>query len=147
MKWVGLSRREDNKISTYSLGMRQRLGLAQALIAQPKLLILDEPTNGLDPSGMRELRELLHKIASTGVAVFISSHLLHEIELLCDRVAIINQGTLIAETEIHKLTNAAPIVTLEVSQLDKAKNLLSPLPGIEVSLSEQHILLKPSEKR
>lgn len=99
---VGLENRIHEKVSTYSLGMRQRLGLAQALLHRPKFLILDEPTNGLDPAGIREFRMYLRKIASEeGVSVFVSSHLLSEIELMCDRVAVIQNGQLIDARDIH----------------------------------------------
>lgn len=92
---VGLGERADHKVRTYSLGMRQRLGLAAALLKDPALLILDEPANGLDPAGMREIRELLRLMGSEGRTVFVSSHLLSEVEQICDRVAIIDRGKLI----------------------------------------------------
>ncbi|NMO95722.1 ABC transporter ATP-binding protein [Paenibacillus lemnae] len=93
---VGLSDRIQDKVKTYSLGMRQRLGVAQALLHRPKLLILDEPTNGLDPQGIRELRDYLRKLSrEEGTTVFVSSHLLSEMELMCDTVGIIQQGRLV----------------------------------------------------
>jgi ABC-type multidrug transport system, ATPase component len=93
---VGLEARIHDKVKTYSLGMRQRLGVAQAILHRPKLLILDEPTNGLDPAGIRELRDYLRQLSKDeGIAVFVSSHLLSEMELMCDRVAIIQNGKLI----------------------------------------------------
>jgi len=93
---VGLSARIHDKVKTYSLGMRQRLGVAQAILHRPALLILDEPTNGLDPAGIRELRDYLRHLAEKeGTTVFVSSHLLSEMELMCDRVAIIQSGKLI----------------------------------------------------
>ncbi|MFC4776134.1 ABC transporter ATP-binding protein [Paenibacillus sp. GCM10023252] len=93
---VGLESRIHDKVKTYSLGMRQRLGVAQAIMHKPKLLILDEPTNGLDPAGIRELRDYLRKLSQQeGITVFVSSHLLTEMELMCDRVAIIQNGKLI----------------------------------------------------
>lgn len=102
VRQVGLENRIYEKVSTYSLGMRQRLGLAQALLHRPKFLILDEPTNGLDPAGIREFRTYLRKIATEdGVSVFVSSHLLSEIELMCDRVAVIQNGKLIDIREIR----------------------------------------------
>lgn len=99
---VGLTDRIHEKVSTYSLGMRQRLGLAQALLHKPKFLILDEPTNGLDPAGIRELRLLLRKLADEeGVAVLVSSHLLTEIELMCDRIIIIQRGQIVETRDIR----------------------------------------------
>lgn len=93
---VGLEKRIHDKVKTYSLGMRQRLGLAQALLHSPRLLILDEPTNGLDPAGIREIRDYLRKLArEEGLSIMVSSHLLSEMELMCDRIGIIQQGQLI----------------------------------------------------
>ncbi|WP_107923744.1 ABC transporter ATP-binding protein [Lysinibacillus parviboronicapiens] len=124
---VGLENRIHEKVSTYSLGMRQRLGLAQALLHRPKFLILDEPTNGLDPAGIREFRMYLRKIATEdGVSVFVSSHLLSEIELMCDRVAVIQNGQLIDIREIKNDTasfyyiEATPSeqVTAQLQKLD-----------------------------
>ncbi|MDN4527548.1 ABC transporter ATP-binding protein [Fictibacillus fluitans] len=93
---VGLTNRIHEKVKTYSLGMRQRLGLAQALLHSPSVLILDEPTNGLDPAGIREIRYYLRQLAEKeGIAVIVSSHLLSEMELMCDRIAIIQNGKLI----------------------------------------------------
>ncbi|ANS77168.1 ABC transporter ATP-binding protein [Paenibacillus yonginensis] len=93
---VRLDQRIHDKVRTYSLGMRQRLGIAQALLGRPKLLILDEPTNGLDPKGIKEMRDFIRRLAEQGMAVFVSSHLLSEIQLLCDRVAIISSGRVLA---------------------------------------------------
>ncbi|WP_138494696.1 ABC transporter ATP-binding protein [Paenibacillus pinistramenti] len=93
---VGLTNRIHEKVKTYSLGMRQRLGVAQAILHRPKLLVLDEPTNGLDPQGIRELRDYLQELAhQEGTTVFVSSHLLSEMELMCDTVAVIKQGRLV----------------------------------------------------
>jgi len=101
---VGLEHRIHDKVQTYSLGMRQRLGVAQALLHRPKLLILDEPTNGLDPQGIRELRDYLRRLTrEEGTTVFVSSHLLSEMELMCDRVGIIRHGRLI---DIRQLRGA-----------------------------------------
>lgn len=102
--FVDLKRAIDDKVKTYSLGMRQRLGIAQALLHRPKILILDEPTNGLDPAGIREMRRFIRKLAEEeGLAVFISSHLLSEIEMMCDRVAIISQGQVISVGLVKEL--------------------------------------------
>jgi len=99
---VKMSERIDDKVKTYSLGMCQRVGIAQALLHNPRLLVLDEPTNGLDPIGIKELRDLLKYLAKeAGVGVFISSHLLSEMELMCDRIYIIDEGVIIGEKTIH----------------------------------------------
>lgn len=100
---VQLEDRIHDKMKTYSLGMRQRLGIAQALLGRPKLLILDEPTNGLDPKGIKELRSFIHKLAADGLSVLVSSHLLSEVQMLCDRVIIINQGKVIAKGSVEEL--------------------------------------------
>jgi ABC-2 type transport system ATP-binding protein len=99
---VALSERLDDRVSTYSLGMRQRLGIAQALLGSPGMLILDEPANGLDPAGIREIRQLVRRLAEQrGMSVFVSSHLLSEIELMCDRVAIIHRGRTLAAAPVY----------------------------------------------
>lgn len=103
VRQVGLKGRADDKVKTYSLGMRQRLGIAQALLGHPKVLILDEPTNGLDPTGMRELRAFIRRLADRqGVTVFVSSHILSEIEAMCDRVAIVSAGRLVHVASVQK---------------------------------------------
>jgi len=124
---VGLNGRIHDKVKTYSLGMRQRLGVAQAILHKPSLLILDEPTNGLDPAGIRELRDYLRLLAKQeGTTVFVSSHLLSEMELMCDRVAIIQAGKLIDVRLIHQTLDesAASRVVFEVDQPDEAAALL-----------------------
>lgn len=123
VRQVGLENRIHEKVSTYSLGMRQRLGLAQALLHRPKFLILDEPTNGLDPAGIREFRMYLRKIAAEdGVSVFVSSHLLSEIELMCDRVAVIQNGKLIDIRDINVETSS--FYYIEATPNDQAAALL-----------------------
>jgi ABC-2 type transport system ATP-binding protein len=103
---VALSERLDDKVSTYSLGMRQRLGIAQALLGNPDILILDEPANGLDPAGIREIRQLVRHLADErGIAVFVSSHLLSEVEQTCDRVAIIHRGRTLATGPVRELVD------------------------------------------
>lgn len=105
---VGMSERKGDKIKKYSLGMKQRIGLAQALVHEPRVLILDEPTNGLDPAGIKELREILKKLAhEQGVAVMVSSHQLSEMQLMCDRVAIIDRGKLLGVRTVDELTHSA----------------------------------------
>lgn len=118
VKQVGMQNRINEKVASYSLGMRQRLGLAQALLHDPKFLILDEPTNGLDPAGIREFRIYLQKIAKeNGVAIFVSSHLLSEIELLCDRIAIIQNGELIDIKNVHDLQKSRFYIQAEPLEL------------------------------
>ena len=104
---VGLADRADDKVNKYSLGMRQRLGLAAALLKDPALLVLDEPVNGLDPAGIREIRQLLHRLGAEGRTVFLSSHLLSEVEQTCDRVAIIDEGRLVLSGCVDDVLAAA----------------------------------------
>ncbi|OKP93551.1 ABC transporter ATP-binding protein [Paenibacillus sp. P46E] len=130
---VRLDQRIHDKVSTYSLGMRQRLGIAQALLGRPRLLILDEPTNGLDPKGIKELREFIRRLADEGLAVFVSSHLLSEIQLLCDRVAIISKGRVLAVGGVDDLVaQSSPYVLWELDPLSRAKNLLGGRPDISI---------------
>jgi ABC-2 type transport system ATP-binding protein len=104
VRFVGLENRIKDKLKRYSLGMKQRLGVAQAILHKPKLLVLDEPTNGLDPAGIKELRDIMKKLAhEEGAAVFVSSHLLSEMEMMCDRVGIISQGRLVDVKPIKEL--------------------------------------------
>lgn len=118
VKQVGMQNRINEKVGSYSLGMRQRLGLAQALLHNPKFLILDEPTNGLDPAGIREFRIYLQKVAKeNGVAIFVSSHLLSEIELLCDRIAIIQNGELIDIKNVNELQQSRYYIQAEPLEL------------------------------
>src|SRR6266852_8189836 len=118
---VALAHRLDQRVGTYSLGMRQRLGIAQALLGRPKLLILDEPANGLDPAGIREIRELLRRLAAENkMSIFISSHLLAEIELTCDRVAIIHKGRILREGTVRELISSRRDMELRVSDVARA---------------------------
>ena len=103
IRLVGLENRIDDKVSKYSLGMRQRLGIAISLVNNPNLLILDEPTNGLDPEGIKELRELLLKLSKSGMGILISSHNLSELESFCNKVCIISKGEIIEENSIAKI--------------------------------------------
>jgi ABC-2 type transport system ATP-binding protein len=122
---VRLEQRIHDKVRTYSLGMRQRLGIAQALLGRPKLLILDEPTNGLDPKGIKEMRDFIRRLAEEGMAVFVSSHLLSEIQLLCDRVAIISSGKVLAVGKVDELIQGrSNYVVWEVYPRERARALL-----------------------
>jgi ABC-2 type transport system ATP-binding protein len=122
---VGLKDRIHDKVRTYSLGMRQRLGIAQALLNSPKVLILDEPTNGLDPAGIREMREFIRTLASNqGLSVLVSSHLLSEIQLLCDRVAIITKGQIVKIDTVDNLLNQQERMIWKLSPANKGKEIL-----------------------
>ncbi|HEX9163924.1 MAG TPA: ABC transporter ATP-binding protein [Thermoanaerobaculia bacterium] len=117
---VNMDHRLDQRVGTYSLGMRQRLGIAQALLGRPRLLILDEPANGLDPAGIREIRELLRNLASEGLAVFVSSHLLGEVEVMCDRVAIIHKGRLLQTGTVQELIASQRSMEFRVGDVSRA---------------------------
>jgi len=112
---VGLSDRARDRVATYSLGMRQRLGLALALVGDPDLVILDEPANGLDPAGIVEMRDLLRRLAATGMAVLVSSHVLREVEEICDRVVIINRGRLVREGAVTDLLKVSGQFVVQVA--------------------------------
>jgi len=133
---VKLENRIHDKVKKYSLGMRQRLGVAQALLHRPSLLILDEPTNGLDPAGIRELRDYLRHLTRTeGITVIVSSHLLSEMELMCDRVAILQQGKLVDVKPIRDFIGAgdegqAQVYLIEASPAAEALASLSGMEGI-----------------
>ncbi len=104
---VGLTDRADDRVATYSMGMRQRLGVASCLLADPELLVLDEPMNGLDPAGMHEMRAMIASLAGEGRAVMLSSHLLDEVERTCDAVAIVDHGRVIRQGPIDELIRGA----------------------------------------
>lgn len=125
---VGMQNRIHDKVKTYSLGMRQRLGVAQAILHRPKLLVLDEPTNGLDPQGIRELRDYLRALArEEGTTVFVSSHLLSEMELMCDTVAVIQQGRLVDVKSLHPeaVDGHAQETAFDVSDPQRAAALIA----------------------
>ncbi|MBB6453216.1 ABC-2 type transport system ATP-binding protein [Salirhabdus euzebyi] len=139
---VGLTDRIHDKVKTYSLGMRQRLGLAQSLLHDPKVLILDEPTNGLDPAGIREIRDHLRMLAKEkDMAIIVSSHLLSEMEMMCDRIGIIQAGRLIDVQRVRDFVNGAEnSYQLEVSPKDEALLVAQQLfPTIKMSLTDNGI--------
>jgi|SRR5699024_10560937 len=149
---VGLQKPIQQKVNRYSLGMRQRLGIAQALLHNPRVLILDEPTNGLDPAGIREIRQYIRRLASEeGVAVIISSHLLSEIELMCDRIGIIQNGKLISIQNLHDegdsdIQNLRHI-TIEVAEIEKAIELLQSEFEIVVTLENNRIIFHDEKEK
>lgn len=134
---VGLTERADDPIKKYSLGMKQRIGLAQAMLHRPKVLILDEPTNGLDPAGIHQLRDILKQLAhEEGVAVMVSSHLLSEMQLMCDRIGIINHGKLLRICSIDDLMTQAQnssIYRIKTSNPANAKEILEKVYSNRIS--------------
>ncbi len=130
---VGLQEAMNKKVKAYSLGMRQRLGIAQALLQRPKLLILDEPTNGLDPAGIREMREYMRTIAEVeGISILISSHMLAEIEQICHRAVVIQNGKLVTVTKLGEEQEAAAQVKLSI-RVDLLKAALDIVEGAELA--------------
>jgi len=128
---VGMTERGDDKVKRYSMGMRQRLALAQALIGKPRLLVLDEPTNGLDPNGIHGLRILLRKLATEqGLTIFFSSHLLSEVEELCDRVVVLHRGEVRAAGPLSELMNVKCFrYRIDVSDVNRALDIIRSVDG------------------
>jgi ABC-2 type transport system ATP-binding protein len=141
---VDLTERINDKVKTYSLGMRQRLGLAQCLLHDPDVLILDEPTNGLDPAGMREIRDHLRMLAKEkNMAVIVSSHLLSEMEMMCDRIAIIQDGKLVDVQQIHDFVQVSEkVFAFELDDQEKALQLIrSQNPNIKTEQTDSSLVV------
>lgn len=138
---VELSGREKDKFSNYSLGMKQRLAIACALLNDPEFIILDEPTNGLDPAGMREIRELIIRLGHEGKTIFLNSHLLYEVEHVCERVAIIKRGKMITQGTVKDLMKKGDILQLRVTDLEKAMTVLKNIDWITSIAREDDKLL------
>jgi ABC-2 type transport system ATP-binding protein len=133
LRMAGLADRADDKVKSFSHGMRQRLGIAQALLPEPRLVILDEPTDGLDPQGMRDVRRMIRGLADEGVTVFLSSHLLFEVEQVCTRVGIINRGRLEVEGDVKSLLSPeSGSAEIRVSDVEPALRVLQGVPGVRV---------------
>jgi len=139
---VELTDRSRDRFGTYSLGMKQRLGLAAALLKDPELLVLDEPTNGLDPAGMADMRSTIRRLAASGCTVLLSSHLLGEVQQICDRVGVISQGRLVAETTVAELGTGGAL-HLVAEPLDRAHAHLTVHLGAErVQANGRHLQLQ-----
>jgi ABC-type multidrug transport system ATPase subunit len=136
---VGLTPRASEKVKTFSHGMKQRLGIAQALLTKPELIILDEPTAGLDPQGMKEVRDLIKGLsAESGRTIFLSTHLLSEVEQVATRMAVINRGELIVQGSVPELLDREPTdYTLQVSPYDLALEVVRKLSWVKVLSSER----------
>jgi ABC-2 type transport system ATP-binding protein len=126
----------NRKVKTYSHGMKQRLGIAQALLGKPDLLILDEPTTGLDPEQMRAMRELVRSIAQRGATVLLSSHLLGEVEQVCSHAAVVNKGHVVATGTVAELIGRATTIYIEVDDAGRARNVLAKVPGVRAITDE-----------
>lgn len=145
---VGLGDRGNDKYKTYSLGMKQRLGIAASLLPNPKLLILDEPTNGLDPAGIQEVRDLLEKLASEGVTVFVSSHLLSELEMISKYLVMLRKGEVIFAGPIHELLARHKAVVIAKPSSINSLNYLAELlnkAGYKSVIEKDHILVDADE--
>ncbi len=131
---VGLTSRADDRVKTYSMGMRQRLGIARCLLAEPELLILDEPTNGLDPAGILEFRHFVRSMVDEGRTVFLSSHLLDEVEKICDRAAIVDQGKILMQGTVSELAaGGKPVIQIGCSDVQSAEAILLAHPAVAES--------------
>lgn len=148
LETVGLYDRKDDPVRKYSLGMKQRLGIAQALLVKPDLLVLDEPTNGLDPNGIKEIRDILQKLSHEyGLAVLVSSHLLSEVQLMCDRFVIIDQGKIVGEYTKEDLENATGAgIILTTDDVVKAKDVLTAVLAIPCEQIGEGKLLLTTDK-
>jgi len=130
---VNLGERGKDKFKTYSLGMKQRLGIASTLLTEPALVILDEPTNGLDPAGQREIRGIIPRLADEGHSVLLASHLLHEVEQVSDRVAIVRRGHLVTEGSVDELLKRGGSIDVQVPEgnVESARDVLRRVQGVE----------------
>jgi ABC-2 type transport system ATP-binding protein len=150
LRWVGLENATHRKAGQYSLGMKQRLGIAIALLNEPQLLLLDEPVNGLDPNGMVEIRELLKELnQQKGITVFISSHLLHEVEKMCTHIGIIHRGTMRFEGTLQSLsvkTNSAKQLTIRIQNAYQWLSLLKSAYSDIILLDSQTISLSVANR-
>jgi ABC-2 type transport system ATP-binding protein len=148
---VGLLDRAKSKVKTFSYGMKQRLGIAQALLHDPELIVLDEPTNGLDPVGVKEIRELILRLKSDhNKTIFLSSHILPEVELIANRMVIINKGSAIIEGNVNDLLNSGMLtVTFSVDDPNKSKSIIldSVLEQSFLGISEYQVHMKLSKER
>ena len=131
LQYVGLAERRKNPYRTYSLGMKQRLGIASTLLMDPPLIILDEPTNGLDPAGQREIRSLIPQLAREGRSVLLASHLLHEVEQVCDRVAILRHGKLLQVGSVSEVVGQGSFLDIHVAEPERAGEVIGALEFVE----------------
>ena len=141
LKIVGLLNRSDYKFSTFSLGMKQRLAIASALLNDPEILILDEPTNGLDPQGIHQIREIIKKITVNGTTILLASHLLDEVEKVCTHVVILRNGKSLYSGSVKNMIASHGFFTLQSDNLDFLKKVLEEHPSIDTVKNEENYLL------
>ena len=145
---VGLLQRADSKVGDYSQGMKQRLGIASALLHRPSLIILDEPTSGLDPQGMKGVRELIAGLADGGTTIVLSSHLLHEVEQVCDRAVIINKGRVVVQGPVTELRPESSKVKLLTSDQARSRAVVAALLGPDaVTTDDGRLVVESSEEQ
>jgi len=139
---VNLLDRAGDRYDHYSMGMKQRLGIASTLLREPELIILDEPTSGLDPAGTKEVRDLIPQLAAEHRAVFLCSHLLHEVELVCDRVAIIKQGEMLATAPVRELLSKGQVLQIKVENPEQAVSILEKVPWVNsVKIEDGYVIV------
>lgn len=141
LKLVNLQGREGGKFKTYSLGMKQRLAIAAALLNDPEVLVLDEPTNGLDPQGIAEIRTLITRIAQRGISVILASHLLYEVEKVCTDVAVLRQGQLLFSGKVEELTGHETLIEISAANLVELQLALNEHPSVQSIKEEETRLL------
>jgi ABC-2 type transport system ATP-binding protein len=145
---VTLLDRAKDQYGHYSMGMKQRLGIASTLLRDPELIILDEPTNGLDPAGTKEIRDLIPKLAHESRAIMLCSHLLHEVELVCSKVAIIKQGMIIANAPIKELLSQGNQLQIRVDKMEQAIAVLNTLPWVKsVKREDEYLVIDVPRER
>lgn len=148
LEYVGLADRPKSPFRTYSMGMKQRLGIASTLLTDPALVILDEPTNGLDPAGQREVRDLIPKLAREGRSVLLASHLLHEVEQVCDRVAILRRGKRLHVGTVSDLLGRGSFLEIKVADPERAAAIIRTLPFVQrVSVQDERLSVVAPEER
>ncbi|GIK10489.1 MAG: ABC transporter ATP-binding protein [Anaerolineaceae bacterium] len=148
LELVGLGKVGRKRVSRFSTGMKQRVGLAMALVHRPRFVILDEPTSGLDPAGMREIRQLLRSLAEHGTSVLLSSHLLNEVQQICDRIAIINHGRIVAQGRVDELLNGQkPGVRVTVSDVESAVRALEALANVSVQTNGSSLTISGADSQ
>jgi ABC-2 type transport system ATP-binding protein len=148
LEYVGLADRRKSPYRTYSMGMKQRLGIASTLLLDPTLVILDEPTNGLDPAGQREIRALIPQLAHEGRSVLLASHLLHEVEQVCDRVAILRHGKLLRVGSVSEVVGQGDFLEIQVAEPERAAEIIRALPFVEqVTVEDGRLAVVVPEER
>ncbi|HMH22676.1 MAG TPA: ATP-binding cassette domain-containing protein [Puia sp.] len=140
LEMVKLSERKDSKFSSYSLGMKQRLAIASCLLGNPSVLVFDEPTNGLDPVGIAETRELIRELAGQGKTILLASHLLDEVEKVCTHVAILQKGILITAGDVNEVLMSEDLAEIGAADTEKLRTVLAGMPGIRlIKKNEQYL--------